>query len=68
MSAQSPVINNAADGEPNQKSHVFAVQENTPGGRLVRTIGIVRARARIGLANLVYNIRRLVILERIAKA
>jgi transposase, IS5 family len=48
--------------------HVFAAQENTPGGRLVRTIGVVRAKAKIGLANLVYNIRRLIILERMAAA
>lgn len=48
--------------------HVFAAQENTPGGRLVRTIGIVRARAKIGLANLVYNMRRLMTLERMALA
>jgi IS5 family transposase len=33
--------------------HVFAAQENTLGGRMVRTIGMVRAKAKIGLANLV---------------
>ena len=48
--------------------HVFGAQENAPGGRLVRTIGIVRARAKIGLQNLAYNIRRLVSLERMAAA
>jgi len=48
--------------------HIFGAQENTPGGRIVRTIGIVRARAKIGLQNLVYNIRRLVVLERVAAA
>ena len=37
-----------------------------PGGRIVRTIGMVRARAKIGLQNLAYNIRRLVTLERLA--
>jgi IS5 family transposase len=46
--------------------HVFGAQENAPGGRLVRTIGIVRATAKIGLQNLVYNIRRLLTLERMA--
>jgi transposase, IS5 family len=46
--------------------HVFGAQETAPGGRIVRTIGIVRARAKIGLANLAYNIRRLVTLERMA--
>jgi transposase, IS5 family len=46
--------------------HVFVAQENAPGGRLVRTISIVRARTKIGLQNLAYNIRRLVFLERLA--
>jgi transposase, IS5 family len=46
--------------------HVFGAQETAPGGRIVRTIGLVRARAKIGLANLAYNIRRLVTLERMA--
>jgi transposase, IS5 family len=45
--------------------HIFGAQENTPGGRIVRTIGIIRAKAKIGLQNLAYNIRRLVVLERI---
>jgi IS5 family transposase len=33
------------------------------GGTLVRNIGLVRAKARIGLKNLAYNIRRLVQLD-----
>lgn len=48
--------------------HVFGAQETAPGGRIVRTIGIVRARLKIGLQNFVYNIRRLATLERIAAA
>ena len=47
---------------------MFGAQETSAGSRLVRTIGIVRARAKIGLQNLVYNVRRLVTLERIATA
>jgi IS5 family transposase len=43
---------------------VFGAQQSAPGGRIVRTIGMVRARAKIGLQNLAYNIRRLVTLER----
>ena len=39
-------------------------RRDAPGGRIIRTIGAVRARAKIGLQNLVYNMRRLVILER----
>jgi IS5 family transposase len=48
--------------------HVFGAQQNSAGGRIVRTIGIVRARAKIGLQNLAYNMRRLVTLERLAVA
>ena len=48
--------------------HVFGAQQTSPGGRIVRTIGMVRARAKIGLQNLVYNIRRLVTLEQMAAA
>ena len=48
--------------------HVFGAQQSSAGGRVVRTIGIMRARAKIGLQNLVYNIRRLATLERLAAA
>jgi transposase, IS5 family len=48
--------------------HVFGAQQNSPGGRIVRTIGIARAKAKIGLQNLAYNMRRLVTLERMATA
>ena len=46
--------------------HVFGAQTNDMGGTLVRSIGLMRAKARIGLKNLVYNMRRLVQLERLA--
>jgi IS5 family transposase len=39
--------------------HVFARQKG-PMALVVRTIGIARARVKIGLANLAYNMRRLV--------
>jgi transposase, IS5 family len=48
--------------------HVFGAQQTAPGGRIVRTIGILRARAKIGLQNFVYNIRRLVTLDRLVAA
>jgi transposase, IS5 family len=38
------------------------------GGKFVRTIGIARAAVKIGMMNLVYNMRRLVWLERVAAA
>jgi IS5 family transposase len=43
--------------------HVFAVQKDKMG-LFVRTIGIQRTRVKIGLANLVYNMKRLTFLER----
>ena len=48
--------------------HIFGAQRNDMGGTLVRSIGLVRAKARIGLKNLSYNMRRLVQLERLAVA
>ena len=48
--------------------HVFGAQSNDMGGTLVRGIGLVRAKARIGLKNLAYNMRRLVQLKRLAAA
>jgi IS5 family transposase len=58
------------------KSRIRARIEHDPTARrvllrsehMVRTIGIVRARAKIGLQHLAYNIRRLVTLERLAAA
>ena len=37
--------------------HVFGAQSNDMGGTLVRGIGLVRAKARIRLKNLAYNMR-----------
>ena len=48
--------------------HVFGAQSNYMGGTFVRSIGLARAKARIGLNNLTCNMRRLVQLERLAIA
>ena len=48
--------------------HIFGAQSNDMGGTLVRSIGLVRAKVRIGLKNLTYNMRRLVQLEHLATA
>ena len=45
--------------------HVFGAQTNDMGGTLLRTIGLVRAKAKIGMKNLAYNMRRLVQLRRL---
>ena len=43
--------------------HVFAAFVNEMGGKLVRTIGIARAKTKIGLQTLGYNMKRFVWLE-----
>ena len=43
--------------------HVFGFVENSMNGSIVRTIGIVRAKAKIGMMNLTYNISRCVQLK-----
>jgi IS5 family transposase len=48
--------------------HVFGGFVNDMGGKLVRTIGIVRARTKIGLQNLTYNMKRFAFLERTREA
>lgn len=45
--------------------HVFGAQTNDMGGTLVRTIGLLRAKAKIGMKNLAYNMRRLGQLRRL---
>jgi transposase, IS5 family len=47
--------------------HVFAEQKSRMG-LFIRTIGMARARVKIGLANLVFNMKRLIWLERAAPA
>lgn len=42
--------------------HVFGHQVTAMGGKLIRTIGVIRARAKIGLKNLVYNFQRVLFL------
>lgn len=45
--------------------HVFGAQTKDMGGTLVRTIGIARAKTKIGMKNLAYNMRRLTQLRRL---
>ncbi len=44
--------------------HVFGFQERSMGGKFIRSIGMARAKAKIGMMNLVYNMSRLVQFER----
>ncbi|MDH5574188.1 MAG: IS5 family transposase [Nitrospirota bacterium] len=43
--------------------HVFGHQVTAMGGKLVRTIGLIRARLKIGMKNLTYNFHRYLILS-----
>lgn len=43
--------------------HVFGVQAMMAGNRILRCIGMIRARVKIGLRNLAYNINRYALLE-----
>ena len=45
--------------------HVFGAHANEMGGTLVRTIGLVGAKAKIGMKNLAENMRQLGQLRRI---
>ena len=59
--------NNAKSKIRSTVEHVFAAQKDRMD-LFIRTIGIARATTKIGLANLVYNIKRLLFLRRAAHA
>jgi IS5 family transposase len=46
--------------------HVFGHQANAMGGKFVRTVGLVRVRAKIGMQNQAYNMSRFVYLHAMA--
>jgi IS5 family transposase len=60
-------VNNAKSKIRSKVEHVFADQKDRMD-LFIRTIGIARATVKIGLANLVYNLKRLIFLRRIAAA
>ena len=63
MPARTARANARKSGVRAQVEHVFAEQKARMG-LFVRTIGLARATTKIGLANLVHNMRRLLWLER----
>ena len=65
LTAQAKGSNRTKSRERVRVEHVFGAQANDMGGTLVRTIGLARARAKIGLKNLAYNMRRLTQLRRL---
>lgn len=67
MPERTSRANNAKSKIRSRVEHVFA-EEKGRMGLFVRTIGIARATVKIGMANLVYNIKRLIFHERMAVA
>jgi transposase, IS5 family len=59
LSEQGKASNRAKSTVRSRVEHVLGAQANDMGGTLVRTIGLVRAKAKIGMKNLAYNMRRL---------
>lgn len=65
LTAQAKGSNRTKSRERVRVEHVFGAQANDMGGTLVRTIGLSRAKTKIGLKNLAYNMRRLTQLRRL---
>ena len=59
--------NNMKSKVRSKVEHVFAEQKSRMG-LFIRTVGIARATTEIGLANLTYNMKRLIYLDRMAAA
>ena len=65
LTEQAKGSNRTKSKERVRVEHVFGAQTNDMGGTLVRTIGLARAKAKIGMKNLAYNMRRLTQLRRV---
>jgi IS5 family transposase len=67
MSSTTRRANNAKSRIRSRIEHVFAEQKHRME-LFIRTVGLPRATTKIGLANLVYNLKRLIFLRRSATA
>ena len=65
LTAQAKGSNRTKSKVRTRVEHVFGAQTNDMGGTMVRTIGIARAKAGIGMKNIACNMRRPVVLRRI---
>jgi len=68
LTAQQKTHNRARSRIRARVEHVFGHQVTAMGGKLIRTIGLLRARAKIGLKNLAYNFQRFLVLTTPRKA
>lgn len=58
LSPEQEANNRSRSQVRSRVEHVFGFQHNSMGGKLIRTIGLARARVKIGLRNLSYNLMR----------
>ena len=65
LSEQAQKSNRTKSSVRVRVEHIFGAQANDMGGTIVRTIGLARAKAKIGMKNLAYNMRRLGQLQRL---
>ena len=63
LSRHKQLVNRSRSKVRARVEHVFGFQQTTLGGKFIRTVGIVRARAKIGMMNLGYNLKRYTWLE-----
>jgi IS5 family transposase len=63
LTKREQATNKTASKARSRVEHVFGHFVSSMGGKLVRTIGMVRAKAKIGLRNLTYNMQRFTFLE-----
>jgi hypothetical protein len=65
LTPQQEAANKARPSVRARVKHVFPSMQTSMGGKLVRTIGIARAKMKVGMQNLAYNMCRLVAPDRI---
>lgn len=58
LSAEQEANNRKRSKVRSRVEHVFGFQQNSMGGKLIRTIGLARAEVKIGLMNMTYNLMR----------
>jgi IS5 family transposase len=66
LSAREQAANTTRSRVRVRVGHVFGHLTTAMGGKVVRTIGLARATAKIGMMNLAYNMSRLATLQRLA--
>lgn len=58
LSTEQKARNHKRSKVRSRVEHVFGFQQNSMGGKFIRTIGLARAKVKIGLMNMTYNLMR----------